>query len=93
MRVPRCRAIAVAVVAGAVTSCSGSHAAGVAPVPPRAEFILSNADSSFWVATTSGQIRVRGVPLLLARYSNRFYELYTADDDRSYPDALFVGVL
>src|SRR4051812_484793 len=94
MRVPRCRAIAVGFVAaviGATTACSGSHAAGVGSPPPRAEFLISNDDSSFWVATTSGHVRVRGAPLTLARYDNRFYELYTADDDRSYADALFVG--
>jgi hypothetical protein len=34
---------------------------------------------------------VRGAPLLLARYDGRFYELYPADDDRSYYDALLVG--
>ena len=36
-------------------------------------------------------MRVRGVPLVLARYDGRFYELYTADDDFSYDDALLVG--
>ncbi len=94
MRAPRCRAIAVGLVAaviGAASACSGSHAAGVASPPPRAEFLISNDDSSFWVATTSGHVRVRGAPLILARYDNRFYELYTADDDRSYADALLIG--
>ena len=94
MRAPRRRAIVVGFVAavlGAATACSGSHAAGVAPPPPRAEFLISNDDSSFWVATTSGHLRVRGAPLILAHYDNRFFELYTADDDRSYADALLVG--
>lgn len=73
-------------------ACSGSSAFGrtVSP-PPRAEFLLSSADSTFWVATTSGQLRVRGVPLVLARYDNRFYEVYGTDDDRSYNDALLLG--
>ena len=59
--------------------------------PPRAEFLLSSADSTFWVATTSGTTRVRGAPLVLARYDGRFFEVYGADDDRSYDDALLVG--
>ena len=59
--------------------------------PPRAEFLLSSADSTFWVATTAGASRVRGAPLVLARYGGKFYEVYGADDDRSYDDALLVG--
>lgn len=34
---------------------------------------------------------MRGAPLVLARDAGRFHELYVADDDRSYYDALFVG--
>jgi hypothetical protein len=36
-------------------------------------------------------MRVRGVPITLARYGGHFYELYTADDDHSYEQALLVG--
>jgi hypothetical protein len=36
-------------------------------------------------------IHVRGSPLLLARLGGRFYELYVADDDRSYYDAVLIG--
>lgn len=74
-----------------LAACSGSRNRAPSEPPPRAEFLLSSADSSFWVATTSGQARVRGVPLTLARYGGRFYEVYVADDDRSYTDALLVG--
>lgn len=59
--------------------------------PPRAEFLLESIDSAFWVSTTSGQTHVRGVPIVLARLGDRWYELYAADDDYSYSDAMLVG--
>ena len=34
---------------------------------------------------------MRGAPLQLARVDGRLYELYVADDDRSYEDAILVG--
>ena len=81
----RCAIVACAIVVAstAIESCSGSRAASTTSAPPKAEFLLSSADSTFWVATTGGRMRVRGVPLVLARYSNRFFELYSADDDQS----------
>lgn len=69
--------------------------AACAPPPkgpaPRAEFLVANADSTFWVTSDARGIRMRGAPLVLARDAGRFHELYVADDDRSYYDALFVG--
>src|SRR4051812_35467156 len=44
-------------------ACGG--AAPPAP-PPTAEFVLSAGDSSFWVTSREGKIRVRGAPLELA---------------------------
>jgi hypothetical protein len=73
-----------------VTACSGSRA-GRRDVPPSAEFLVNTSDSTFWVSTATGESHVRGVPLVLARYGGRYYELYTADDDRSYDDALLLG--
>lgn len=61
------------------------------PPPPAAEFVLSAGDSSFWITSAAGKIRVRGAPLELAVADGRFYELYVADDDRSYGDAVLVG--
>lgn len=58
---------------------------------PRTEFLVANADSTFWVTSDARGIRMRGAPLVLARDAGRFHELYVADDDRSYFDALFVG--
>ena len=63
----------------------------VPEAPPRAEFLLESIDSAFWVSTTSGQTHVRGVPIVLARVGDRWYELYAADDDYSYNDAMLVG--
>ena len=59
--------------------------------PPTAEFLVSTADSTFWVSAGAGGVRVRGEPLTLAHVDGRYYELYTADDDYSYPDALLLG--
>jgi len=58
---------------------------------PRTEFLVANADSTFWVTSDLRGIRMRGAPLVLARDGGRFHELYVADDDRSYYDAVFVG--
>ena len=82
--------IAAALVAGA--SCrerSAETAAG--PPPPAADFVLSAGDSAFWVTSAGGTVHVRGAPLELARVDGRFYELYVADDDRSFQDANFIG--
>jgi hypothetical protein len=59
--------------------------------PPATEFLLGAADSTFWVATTSGETHVRGAPLVLARYESRFYEVYAHHEDLSYPDAVLLG--
>ena len=61
------------------------------PPPPRAEFLVAAGDSTFWVSATPVGIRRRGSSLLLARFGGDFYEVYTADDDRSFYDALFLG--
>jgi len=59
--------------------------------PPAAEFLVTAGDSAFWVRTIDGRLRIRRAPLTLAYYDGRFYELYVADDDRSYFDALLIG--
>jgi hypothetical protein len=64
---------------------------GVSGHPPAADFVLSAGDSSFWVTSNGSSVRVRGAPLELARVNGRFFELYVADDDRSFQDAVLVG--
>jgi hypothetical protein len=59
--------------------------------PPTADFVLAAGDSSFWITSANGTVRVRGAPLELARVDGRFYELYVEDDDRSFEDAVLVG--
>src|SRR5438128_350522 len=79
-------ALACAVVAASAAACSRPSGE-----PPRAEFLLASEDSTFWVQSSSGGLHVRGAPIMLARYGGRFYELYTAERDLSYNDALLVG--
>ena len=59
--------------------------------PPSAEFLIASGDSTFWVRSGSDGVRVRRSPILLTRYGGKFYELYVADDDRSFFDAVFIG--
>lgn len=60
------------------------------PAPP-AEFVVAAADSVFWIRSDAEGIRVRGAPLTLAFNDGRFAELYVADDDHSFYDAVYVG--
>lgn len=59
--------------------------------PPHAEFLVATQDSTFWITTKGSTVRTRGVPITLAKYDGRFSEIYLADDDRSFQDALLVG--
>lgn len=61
--------------------------------PPAVDFLLVSGDSTYWVTTRAGGLDFRGSPLILARYDGRFHEIYVADDDRSYQDALLIGQL
>src|SRR3712207_6220810 len=68
-----------------------TSACGPDTPPPSAEFLVSAGDSTYWVRTDTTGVRVRGSPILLARYGGQFYEVYVTDDDRSFPEAAFVG--
>lgn len=59
--------------------------------PPAADFLLFTPDSTYWVHSESRGVHARGSPIQLARYDGKFYEVYVADDDRSYSDAQIVG--
>jgi hypothetical protein len=58
---------------------------------PTADFLVTAGDSAFLVSTVDGRLRMRRAALTLAYVEGRFYEIYVADDDRSYYDALLVG--
>lgn len=82
------------------TSCTAALALGSAACiesartdlpAPAAEFLVTAGDSTFWVTRADGKFRIRRAPLTVAKIDGRFYELYVADDDRSYFDALLVG--
>src|SRR5215208_459482 len=59
--------------------------------PPPASFLVAAGDSTFWIECTPRGVRVRRSPMLLTEVGGRFYELYIADDDHSFYDALIIG--
>ena len=63
----------------------------MASPPPAAEFLVATLDSTFWVRSGPAGIRFRGAPLTVATFGGRFYEIFLADDDRSFDEALLVG--
>ncbi|HZS60751.1 MAG TPA: hypothetical protein VFA43_15860 [Gemmatimonadaceae bacterium] len=90
------RHVLIVVAGGLVLGCGATRSPSHVvrrrvATPPAAEFLLGAGDSTFWVKTGRDGIHVRGAPLTLARYGGRFYEIYVADDDRSYTNAVFVG--
>jgi hypothetical protein len=85
------RPILVALACLALAACRDAVSSAAPPPPPAADFVLSAGDSSFWITSAGGKVRLRGAPLELAMTGGRFYELYVADDDRSYEDAVLVG--
>ena len=62
-----------------------------APDPPDAEFLVATADSAFWVHSGATGIHVKAVPMTLAHFGGRFHEVFIADVDRSFDDAVFTG--
>jgi hypothetical protein len=61
------------------------------PAAPPADALVITADSSYWITSDRKGLRMRGEPILISRVDGRFRELYVADDDRSFYDAVFVG--
>jgi hypothetical protein len=81
------QSIVVCALAAALVACGKPKST---PAPP-ADLLVSTPDSAFWITSDQRGLRMRGVPMHLARVDGRFEELYVADDDRSYFDAVFVG--
>jgi len=85
-RIRRLRSPAAALVCAIAAACHMSPSG-----PPTADFLLFTADSTFWIHSGAQGVHARGSPIQLARYGGKFYEVYVADDDRSYTDAEIVG--
>src|SRR3712207_4693744 len=85
-RAPKCLKVVLAAAVPLVASACRPQ-----EPPPSAEFLVSAGDSTYWIRTDTTGVRVRGSPILLARYAGQFYEVYVTDDDRSFADAAFVG--
>jgi hypothetical protein len=75
----------------AVALASGAGCFRGTPAPPDAEFLVATADSTFWVRSGAHGIRIKAVPMTLARFDGRFHEVFIADVDRSFDDAVFTG--
>lgn len=88
---PSSRALAALTAVLLLASACGEASRDALPPPPPADFVIAAGDSSFWVTSTPRGMSVRGAPLELAQVDGRFYELYVADDDRSFHEATFVG--
>jgi hypothetical protein len=71
--------------------CGPARRASTPTSAPSAEFLLATQDSTFWIRSGPTGIRARGAPLTLANFGGRFYEVFLADDDHSFPDALLIG--
>ncbi|MGH7653491.1 MAG: hypothetical protein ACREN6_02400, partial [Gemmatimonadaceae bacterium] len=69
------RVILVSFVATAAAACTGRH---IPAAVQHAEFIVTTGDSSYWVTSGPQGLRMRGVPMLLARVDGRYREIYVA---------------
>jgi hypothetical protein len=87
----RARAVVAAGLAACAAVACARRQEPRPPPPPRADFLIAAGDSTFWVTTGPRGVRVRGSPLVLARYDGKFYEVYVADEDHSFYDAVFTS--
>ncbi len=85
-----CTGLLLAVCTATLATACGRAVAPENPAP-RADVIITTADSSYWVTSDAKGIRIRAAALLIAKIDGRYQEIYVADDDRSYLDAVFVG--
>jgi len=82
---PSLRGILAGVLLAA--ACGGERAGPKMP----ADFLLTTADSTYWVSSGPNGVRMRSAPIFITRVDGRLSELYTTDVDRSYFDAVFLG--
>ena len=81
------RLLPVLLVALLATAC-GRDASKTDEAPP-AEFLFAAGDSTFWVRSGEGGVRVRSAPILLTQVDGRFFEVFIAEDGVDYEDAAF----
>ncbi|MGZ8413133.1 MAG: hypothetical protein ACXW05_10400 [Gemmatirosa sp.] len=84
-------ACALALLAAAAVGACGGDRGRSARALSGLEFLLAGGDSTYWNSAGIDGARVRAAPLLLARWDGRLYEVYAADDDRSFYDAVFTS--
>jgi hypothetical protein len=89
-RVRRAACALALLAAAAVGGCGGDRGRAARAVAGL-EFLLAAGDSTYWISASAEGARVRAAPLLLARWDGRLYEVYAADDDRSFYDAVFTS--
>lgn len=87
--IPRHRLTTLATIGALLAAAACGRSQRVSGPP--AELLVSTADSTFWVTSDTAGVRMRGAPILLARVDGAFREVYVADEDRSFLDAVFVG--
>lgn len=75
----------------ALAALAGCARPSAEVAPPAAEFLVATADSTYWVRSNASGIHVRAVPMTIAQFGGRFHEVYVADVDRSFDDAVFTG--
>lgn len=61
-----------------------------APTPPRAEFLVADASTTYWVKSGPRGISARTSPMILTNAGDRFYEVYVGEVTRAYEDAIFI---
>lgn len=88
---PLAIATPVALMVGLIATLTAAGCNSSDAVPPAAEFIVATPDSTYWVVSGRQGIRVRSVPMTITRYGGHFHEVYVADVDRSFNDAVFTG--
>lgn len=86
---PSGTAVALALVL--LVSAATLAGCGRSTNPPDAEFLVATADSAFWVRSDAQGVHIKAVPMTLAHFNGHFHEVFIADLDRSYNDAIFTG--
>lgn len=58
---------------------------------PESSFVINAGDSTYWVTTSATASKVRSAPFLLVSVDGRFHEIFVADDDQSFYNAVIIG--